>query len=351
MKDYRKEIYDIFNNFTDEKEIFEEMKNKTVEISHVVSFYDFWSLMVKKHYLPRWTFKASSKVVAVNIYEKIEPYILFRRLQQPEYASHYEWLVKKLKSNKFEFLNFKEFKIMDIIKNANFIFWCTFVISLIFILSPLILRIPPIKHLIDLFFDSLRYSDYKSSFIETLGSLLGTVLAITGTLLLQKKIDQNNEKEQLIKDSNDIRYRITIVYYDLKLAFKDILQICKLPEFSAVSNDRKTIKEFYESTNKLELYIDEGWIRNVASLHEVFDEELLEKIFLVYGDICSIKNGLKASNFNVEQTENVVELIKKFFNIANSDVPVLRNEYKEMIETLKVIGKIKEEKDNTNSST
>lgn len=125
--------------------------------------------MVKKHYLPSWTFQDSSKVVAINIYEKIVPYILFRRLQQPEYASHYEWLVKKLKNGRKGKLNMKFEKVKYIIKNTNFIFWCTFILALFFVFTPLILRIPPIKNLIDFFFDSLKSRGFKMTvnyFIE-----------------------------------------------------------------------------------------------------------------------------------------------------------------------------------------
>lgn len=96
MKRYRKIIYDIYNQEYDDKRILEELKLKTDAVSHVVSFYDFWALMMKKQYLPNWTFQASSKYAALNIYNKIKPYINYRRLTQPEYASHYEWLVNKL---------------------------------------------------------------------------------------------------------------------------------------------------------------------------------------------------------------------------------------------------------------
>jgi len=100
MKQYRKAIYDIYNlNYSEEK-ILEELKLKTDEISHVVSFYDFWALMVKKKYLPKWTFQASSKYTMINVYNKIKPYIEYRRLTQPEYASHFEWLVNQSTKSK-----------------------------------------------------------------------------------------------------------------------------------------------------------------------------------------------------------------------------------------------------------
>ena len=70
-----------------------EMKKSRCAIYEI---YDFWALMVKKHYLPKWTFQDSAKYTAKNVYRKILPYIIYRREEQPLYASHFEWLIKKL---------------------------------------------------------------------------------------------------------------------------------------------------------------------------------------------------------------------------------------------------------------
>lgn len=98
MKASRQILYDIYKNDYKEEKLLEELKRQTVELSKIVSFYDFWGLMVKKRYLPKWTFQKSSKYTAINTYEKLEPYIKFRREDQPIYASHFEWLIVKLRN-------------------------------------------------------------------------------------------------------------------------------------------------------------------------------------------------------------------------------------------------------------
>lgn len=95
MKKYRKVVYDIYNQYNHTELILDELKTHSDEVSQVVSFYDFWGLMVKRRYLPKWAFQASSRYTAINIYNKIKPYIEYRRLEQSEYASHFEWLVSK----------------------------------------------------------------------------------------------------------------------------------------------------------------------------------------------------------------------------------------------------------------
>ena len=97
MKKYRKVIYDLYSQDTSGSLILDKLKEHSDEVSQVLSFYDFWALMVKKHYLPKWTFQASSRYTAINIYNKVKPYIEFRRVEQPEYASHFEWLINKIR--------------------------------------------------------------------------------------------------------------------------------------------------------------------------------------------------------------------------------------------------------------
>lgn len=105
-------------------------------------------------------------------------------------------------------------------------------------------------------------------------------------------------------------------------------------------------KKFYDVASKYDLYIDEGWIRNVASLHDVFDENLLEQIFLIYGDICSINNGLKSNNNDEYQTSRLVGLISKYYNNIESGEPQLKSKYKNILELLEKTGKINENIDN-----
>lgn len=97
MKKYRKVVYNIYNQESDEKIIFKRLLENEDDVAHVISFFDFWALMVKKHYLPKWAFQASSRFVAITIYDKLTPYILYRRNNQPEYACHYEWLINKMR--------------------------------------------------------------------------------------------------------------------------------------------------------------------------------------------------------------------------------------------------------------
>ena len=63
----------------------------------VVSFFHFWGLMVKKHYLPIWVFESASGYAVIRLYEGISGMIEERRKENSQYAEYFEWLYKKVK--------------------------------------------------------------------------------------------------------------------------------------------------------------------------------------------------------------------------------------------------------------
>lgn len=140
---------------------------------------------------------------------------------------------KTIKSTKPSTSECIKMKIKNFFINKNVLFWISLALTILFVFSPLVLQIPILKYAVSYFFQALTSDTYKSSFIENIGSILGTVLTITGTLLIQKKIDERTEKEKLEKENNDVRRRIIIIYYDLKLAFEEIANIYNILVISA----------------------------------------------------------------------------------------------------------------------
>lgn len=82
-------------------------------------------------------------------------------------------------------------------KCRNTFFIIVSIIGVIFIVSPIILRIPIIRAFFSWFLKSLGSSDYKSGYIETFGAILGTFLAVAGTLWTQRKLDEVIFKKEL----------------------------------------------------------------------------------------------------------------------------------------------------------
>ena len=121
-------------------------------------------------------------------------------------------------------------------KNTNILFMVVSAISAVFILIPLILRIELIYRAVSWFLRPL--DEFGSSYIETLGAILGTFLAVTGALWTQRRIDK-------VKDEKDLRESALIVYYDFEFAFKDIIRFM-MRYLSRQENICNTLNDFVE---------------------------------------------------------------------------------------------------------
>ena len=98
-------------------------------------------------------------------------------------------------------------------RTPNILFIIVSAISAAFILIPLVLRIEFVYKAVSWFISPL--GEYGSSYIETLGAILGTFLAITGALWTQRKIDE-------VQDKKELRESALIVYYDFEFVFNDV---------------------------------------------------------------------------------------------------------------------------------
>ena len=98
-------------------------------------------------------------------------------------------------------------------RNPNILFMIVSAISAAFIFIPLILRIEFVYNAVSWFLSPL--GEYGGSYIETLGAILGTFLAVTGALWTQRKIDE-------VQDRKELRESALIVYYDFEFVFNDV---------------------------------------------------------------------------------------------------------------------------------
>ena len=97
QKGYRELVYSIYNDTDDPETIHSKLNSISNTVARIVSFYDFWSLMVEKKHLPKWVFKGMPGKTAVNIFCKIKPYLDNRRQTESEYAQQFEKLIHIIK--------------------------------------------------------------------------------------------------------------------------------------------------------------------------------------------------------------------------------------------------------------
>ena len=64
---------------------------KEIYLTQVASHYHFWGLMVKKGFLPKWIFQGEPGESALQLYDRLKPYIDKRRVDKKSYAENYSW--------------------------------------------------------------------------------------------------------------------------------------------------------------------------------------------------------------------------------------------------------------------
>ncbi len=104
QKRYRKMVYDVYNRY-ESVSIDSEVKNEIIkkelivigdEISKIISFYEFWAIMLFKKYIPIWLFADNIGFATIKIYLKVKPYIEYRRKSQKNYAMNFEKMINKI---------------------------------------------------------------------------------------------------------------------------------------------------------------------------------------------------------------------------------------------------------------
>lgn len=175
-------------------------------------------------------------------------------------------------------------------RNTNMLFMIVSAISAVFILIPLILRIKLIYKVASWFLSPL--GEYGSSYVETLGAILGTFLAVTGALWTQRKIDE-------VQDRKELRESALIVYYDFEFVFNDVKRFMSryMIHQEVVCNTLENFELFkkIKDISHIYIYIDDNWIQNVAKLSYSLSGTEIQEIYKLYGDLNTIKRAFNSS--------------------------------------------------------
>lgn len=169
------------------------------------------------------------------------------------------------------------------------LFFSVIVIIFIFIIIPIILRISFIEKVICWGLSGLKYQEYKNSYITTIGSMLGSFLAISGAVWTQRRIDETNEIREAKKSA-------LIVYYDFRFAFDNLVYIPKMVWYKQYKeqkfNSKSTSEFFLEYSKNIYLYIDDDWKNSVAKLSKILSQDEIKIIYDTYGKLCNVRKIL-----------------------------------------------------------
>lgn len=83
-------------------------------------------------------------------------------------------------------------------KQGAFTIMC--LITILFIVMPLLLRLSIVNQLVAFILSGLKYQEYKSAYLGLVGGLLGTWMAITGAIYTQRKFDWEKEQKKMAEE-------------------------------------------------------------------------------------------------------------------------------------------------------
>lgn len=178
--------------------------------------------------------------------------------------------------------------------NNNYLFRFSLIFIICIVIFPLITKIPFVKEFLRYLLSFTGNSEYKTAYIELLGTIVGSFIAIFGALWTQRKID---EKKAL----NQKKMHARIIYYDFELAFKDLKRIffeteleLKRTQKTSVEDERKT---FCQIACGRKLYLNQNWITDVAQLANTIPDHYIEKIYKTYGYLEDIDLAMQSEDW------------------------------------------------------
>ena len=228
--------------------------------------------------------------------------------------------------------------------NWNILFTVISILGGIFVVAPLLLRIPLMQDAFSWFLQPLKDSGYKSSYIETFGAILGTFLAVAGTLWTQRKIDE-------AADQKAVKESALIIYYDFEFAFKDLVKLMRLYMNTSqiISNVLLDYRAFAKWRKRCRIYIDEDWIHNVARISHELSSQEVQKIYKLYGDLCTIRNAFNGAAEDISEDDAQIAYSIMFHNLCQIEAGItspfrptvdLKEDIKQLMDHLKAIAQI-----------
>lgn len=176
------------------------------------------------------------------------------------------------------------------------------IIAVLFILSPLIIRIPFFYQLIKWLLSVFKDDQYKNTYISAVGSIIGTFLAITGVIWTEKLLDKRKAEIQNKKNA-------LIMYYDFHFALEGILEIMNevypLIKGTVMPDDDNIITTFRKLKKKRRIYINPDWRQLVTDLQDVLSPKNINEAQLLYYYLSMISISFNAPMSETSRKEDI----------------------------------------------
>lgn len=200
--------------------------------------------------------------------------------------------------------------------------WAYFItggITVMVISMPLLLYIPGAKNLVIMFLGALKTTDYKNAYIGILGSVIGSWLAVTGALYTQRKMDEEKERQESVRRTNNIRIVCREVLWNDIISNHRQLTCHDKEHLHHIISEISGYTVSQSFSYRLQNWMD---LRNRVIFENIDDSENIVHIMQLYkyyefmanyagdlGDVC------KKSKLDFSQYEDVYDKVVKYLGI------------------------------------
>ena len=197
-------------------------------------------------------------------------------------------------------------------KGKRIIIFSIIIVVFTMFVFPLFLHISFVKQMINALLSFSNNPDYKVAYVEFFGAIIGSFMAICGSVWIQSQVDERQEIDRRKKYA-------CIVFNDLDLAFKDLIKLVdetdkQYDQTNRNNEDYKVL--FSEISIGKKIYLSPNWISDVAQLNNVLPREDIQTIYKYYGILLDIDQTLQLRNKN-EIMECYDSSIKELISISH----------------------------------
>ncbi len=167
----------------------------------------------------------------------------------------------------------------------NWVFIIIIVIAIAFFLSPLLLKVPIIHLLVSNILSEFSFVEYKTAYINTVGALLGTFLAVSGALFTQQREHKKNDIVRKQKIAIAIKTELRFILNSL-LKFESAYACIK----PGTKNNYDDLKYFIKYKKDIYIEIDTEWRNKIAEIYSVLSYNDIEQLYKIYMDLSLIES-------------------------------------------------------------
>lgn len=218
--------------------------------------------------------------------------------------------------------------------SGNILFTIMIVIAFLFAISPLLLKISWIASTVSLWLGALNIESYKSTYINTMGALLGTFLAVSGALWTQQKENKVKEDAQLKEMAFMLSLELTTVINEL-LRFENAYAFIS----PGRNNNFDDVVFFIKYKKDIYIDIDDEWKNKVFKLSSILSHDEIQILYNIYVDLSFIKSVWDLDDRLIEKKD-----AHKVYNTIRNDLcasnitPSFKAEWK--IENKEIVEKL-----------